>query len=77
MTCHSKLIKLGAILRHHDWHYQRSDDNRYYEAGLRESKYINELCLELINEGFYEEMVITWKSNAHEFYKNNHPNKND
>jgi len=44
------LTKLEGLLKSHDWTYQYSDDNRWYEAGRASASRIQELMEECANQ---------------------------
>ena len=43
------LTRLESLTQSHDWYYQRSDDNRYYEKGRTEARAIQLLMEECNN----------------------------
>lgn len=49
------LDRLEQALKDHDWHYQRSDDHRYWEQGSRERDEINNIMGQLEDFGFGED----------------------
>lgn len=46
----TQVAKLEDLMRHHDWHYQYSDDPQVYRAGARSARAIEDLAKTLPQE---------------------------
>ena len=57
------LDTLESQLKHHDWFYEYSDDNRYYNSGLREFTQIWQTIEQLqeIGENEFDQAVALYK----------------
>lgn len=51
----NKLKQLEELLQTHDWHFNMSDDNRYYQMGRRQFNAIWNLMTELKENGYFTE----------------------
>lgn len=51
------LEKLDDLLRKHDWTYQMSDDNRYYQSGVKSKNEIKNLLDKADKEGWKKEAL--------------------
>ena len=50
-----KLKELEGLLQTHDWYYNMSDDNYWYQQGRKSQERIWELMDELKNNGYFTE----------------------
>ena len=57
------LDTLESQLKHHDWFYEYSDDNRYYNSGLREFQQIWQTIEQLqeIGENEFDQAIALYK----------------
>ena len=57
------LDTLESQLKHHDWFYEYSDDNRYYNSGLREFTQIWQTIEQLqeIGENEFDQAIALYK----------------
>tara|TARA_R100001480_G_scaffold67300_1_gene78795 strand:+ start:88 stop:342 length:255 start_codon:yes stop_codon:yes gene_type:complete len=55
-------LSLDKMLENHDWYYQYSDDNRYYERGSKENDIIHNKIKEL--GGWCPRIVTMWNKHA-------------
>ena len=57
------LDTLESQLKHHDWFYEYSDDNRYYNSGLREFTQIWQTIekLQEIGENEFDQAISLYK----------------
>ena len=57
------LDTLESQLKHHDWFYEYSDDNRYYNSGLREFTQIWQTIeqLQKIGENEFYQAIALYK----------------
>ena len=57
------LDTLESQLKHHDWFYEYSDDNRYYNSGLREFTQIWQTIeqLQKIGENEFDQAIALYK----------------
>tara|TARA_B100001939_G_scaffold228582_2_gene196862 strand:- start:1298 stop:1576 length:279 start_codon:yes stop_codon:yes gene_type:complete len=55
-------LTLEEMFKNHDFTYQMSDDNRYYEQGRRQSELINAKLKE--RGGWTKELVDEWNKYA-------------
>jgi len=55
-------LSLDKMLENHDWYYQYSDDNRYYERGSKENDIIHNKIKEL--GGWCPRIVKMWNNHA-------------
>ena len=46
-TLADKIAAAARALRHHDWHYERSDDPRYFRRGKSQAVEIDSLLIAL------------------------------
>jgi len=58
------LLQYEKALTQHDWYYEMSDDNRWYERGLREKKNISNLIKQLADAGEIKKAEEIWKKIA-------------
>jgi len=56
--------QLEKALKSHDWYYMMSDDNRWYEAGIRQANNIRDLIVKLKDAGQGDEAEALYKSYA-------------
>ena len=62
-------LKLEKLLEAHDWFYEYSDDQRYWNEGLKQKLEIADTIKEMKEAG-YEDLALT-------MYKNHKPKVND
>ena len=62
-------LKLEKQLEAHDWFYEYSDDQRYWNAGLKQKLEIADTIKEMKEAG-YEDLALT-------MYRNHKPKVND
>ena len=57
------LDTLESQLKHHDWFYEYSDDNRYYNSGLREFTQIWQTIEQLqeVGENEFDQAIALYK----------------
>ena len=57
------LDTLESQLKHHDWFYEYSDDNRYYNSGLREFTQIWQTIEQLqeLGENEFDQAIALYK----------------
>ena len=57
------LDTLESQLKHHDWFYEYSDDNRYYNSGLREFQQIWQTIEQLqeVGENEFDQAIALYK----------------
>ena len=57
------LDTLESQLKHHDWFYEYSDDNRYYNSGLREFTQIWKTIEQLqeLGENEFDQAIALYK----------------